>query len=93
MQRYYQKYKDKGFTVLGVSIDDESGKKAWLKAISDDKLPWTQVADLKGSKNAVKLLYGINLIPANILVDPSGKIVARNLRDKALHETLAQLLN
>jgi peroxiredoxin len=88
----YKKYKDKGFTVLGVSWDEPDTKKAWLKAIKDDGLTWTQVSDLKGSKNAASTLYGITMIPLNILIDPSGKIVARNVKDKVLDDTLNQLL-
>ncbi|WP_170309710.1 TlpA disulfide reductase family protein [Mucilaginibacter xinganensis] len=89
----YNKYKDKGFTVLGVSWDDQSTRKAWLKAIKDDGLTWTQVSDLNGSKNAASKLYGITLIPSNILIDPSGKIVARNIKDKVLDSTLDGLLS
>lgn len=88
----YKKYMDKGFTVLGVSWDEPATKKAWLKAIKDDGLTWTQVSDLKGSKNAASTLYGITMIPSNILIDPSGKIVARNVKDKVLDDTLNQLL-
>ncbi|MBC8984618.1 redoxin domain-containing protein [Pedobacter sp. N36a] len=88
----YHKFKDKGFTVLGVSLDDKQTKKSWIKAIKDDRLDWTQVSDLKGWKNEAALLYGITSIPANILIDPSGKIVARDLKDKALLDNLTKLL-
>jgi peroxiredoxin len=88
----YNKFKDKRFTVLGVSLDDEQSKKAWIKAIKDDGLTWTQVSDLKGWKNAAAVLYGITSIPANILIDPTGKIVARDVKDKVLLDKLGELL-
>ena len=89
----YNKYKDKGFTILGVSLDDQSSKEAWIKAIKDDGLTWTQVSDLKGRRNKVPKLYGITRIPANVLVDPDGKIVARNITDRLLQNKLAELLD
>lgn len=89
----YKKYKNKGFTVLGISLDDQRSKKEWLGAIKADGLTWTQVSDLKGWKNEVSKRYGIEQIPANILIDPSGKIIARNLKDKVLLDTLKELLD
>jgi peroxiredoxin len=89
----YQKYKAKGFTILGVSLDDKSTKKAWLDAIKSDGLQWTQVSDLKGWGNDVARLYGIKTIPSNILIDPSGKIIARNITDRVLDAKLKELLN
>lgn len=88
----YQKYKDKNFTVLGVSLDKPDAKDAWLKAISDDKLTWTQVSDLKYWQNEVAVKYGIQSIPANFLIDPTGKIIAKGLREEALHAKLDELL-
>ncbi|WP_158796113.1 TlpA disulfide reductase family protein [Pedobacter sp. L105] len=88
----YNKFKDKGFTVLGVSLDSEQTKKDWIKAIKEDGLTWTQVSDLKGWKNKAALLYGVTSIPANVLIDPTGKIVARNVKDKVLMDKLAELL-
>lgn len=88
----YNKYHDKGFTVLGVSLDNTSGKSAWLKAIKADGLPWTQVLDNDDDATRVKTLYGITLIPANILVDPTGKIIARNVKDKVLLGKLEELV-
>lgn len=88
----YNKFKDKGFTVLGVSLDDEHTKKAWIKAIKDDGLTWTQVSDLKGWKNHAAVLYGVTSIPTNVLIDPTGKIVARDVKDKVLLNKLAELL-
>jgi thiol-disulfide isomerase/thioredoxin len=88
----YQKYKNKGFTILGVSLDDHKTKKAWLKAIKDDKLTWLHVSDLKGWKSEAIGRYGVTSIPANVLVDPSGKIIASDLKDQVLHDRLSELL-
>ncbi|WP_225980053.1 TlpA disulfide reductase family protein [Pseudobacter ginsenosidimutans] len=80
----YNKFKDKNFTILGVSLDDENGRRAWLHAVNQDKLPWTQVSELKGFKSKAAELYGIEAIPANYLIDPNGKIIGKNLRGKNL---------
>lgn len=90
----YNEFKDKGFTVLGVSLDNEDGREAWLKAILDDGLQqWPHLSDLKGWENDASQLYGVKGIPANFLIDPEGKIVAKNLRGKALAEKLEELLH
>ena len=89
----YNAYKDKGFTILGVSLDQPGKKDAWLKAIADDQLTWTHVSDLKFWDNAVAKQYGIRSIPANFLIDPDGKIIAKGLRGEALKEKLAALLD
>lgn len=90
----FHQYKDKNFTVLGVSLDNEGARDAWMKAIHDDKLQdWTQLSDLKGWQNAASQLYGVRGIPANFLIDPNGVIVAKNLRGKALEEKLSELLD
>lgn len=86
----YMKFKDKNFTVLGVSLDKE--KEPWLKAIADDGLNWTQVSDLKFWESSVVPLYGISGIPTNILVDPDGKIIAADLRGSGLQDKLAEVL-
>lgn len=86
----FNNYRSKGFGVLGVSLDADKGK--WLKAITDDKLFWNQVSDLKGWKNEAAALYSINSIPSNMLVDNTGKIIGRNLRGEKLQETIAGLL-
>jgi peroxiredoxin len=88
----YNKYKDKNFTVLGISLDQPGKKDAWLKAIEKDGRAWTQVSDLKFWNNEVAALYGVRAIPQNYLLDPTGKIVAKNLRGEKLHETLEQLV-
>lgn len=89
----FNKYKDKNFTVLGVSLDNPGKKDAWLEAIEKDGLEWTQVSDLQGWKNAAAQQYGIRAIPQNYLIGPEGKILASNLRGEALHEKLAELLD
>jgi len=89
----FNSYKDKGFTVLGVSLDAASQKAAWTTAIEKDGLIWTQVSDLKGWQNEAAKLYGVQAIPQNFLIDPEGKIIAKNLRGEELHKKLAELLN
>ncbi len=86
----YQQFKDKSFTVLGVSLD--KAREPWIQAISDDKLVWTQVSDLKYWQNEAAVKYRIQAIPQNYLVGPDGKIVAKNLRGDALHAKLCELL-
>lgn len=84
----YNKFKNKGFTVLGVSLDRENGKEDWLKAIKDDNLTWTHVSDLKFWDNVVAKDYGVRSIPANLLIGKDGKILAKNLRGEDLHTQL-----
>jgi peroxiredoxin len=88
----YNKFKDKNFTVLGVSLDRPGQKEAWLKAIKDDGLTWTHVSDLKFWDNEVSKSYGVSAIPFNFMVDPTGKIVARNIRGEELQNKLAEIL-
>lgn len=86
----FEKYNDKGFTVFGVSFDQK--KENWIKAINDDGLTWGQVSDLQGWANAAGKMYGIQSIPQNILLDPNGIIIEKNLRGPALGEKLEELL-
>ncbi len=86
----YQTYKNKNFTVLGVSLDKTRGD--WLQAIKDDKLSWTNISDLQYWNSPVVGLYGFDGIPYNVLVDPSGKIIATELREQALKAKLAEVL-
>ncbi len=86
----YQKFKDKNFTVLGVSLD--KAKQAWLDAIKMDNLSWTHVSDLQGWNNAVSRQFNIFSIPQNFLINPQGKIVAKNLRGEFLDQTLSKIL-
>ena len=90
----YNKYRDKNFTVLGVSLDGpgQAKKAAWQGAINKDGLQWTQVSDLKAWDNAAAREYSIRAIPQNFLIDPSGRIVGRNLRGEELEKKLAEVL-
>jgi peroxiredoxin len=87
----FQTYNAKGFTVLGVSLDQPGAKDKWMKAIHDDNLTWTQVSDLKYWDNQVAKQYGIQAIPQNFLVDPAGKIIAKNIRGEELSSKLATI--
>lgn len=88
--RAYHTFKGKNFTVLGVSLDNN--RQQWLKAIDADKLAWPQVSDLKGWNNEAAALYRVQTIPQNMLVDPAGKIIAKDLRGPELQSRLAELL-
>jgi peroxiredoxin len=83
----FNKFKTKNFTVLGVSLDQDKAK--WLEAIKKDGLAWSHVSDLKYWNNAVAAQFGIQSIPASFLIDPAGKIVARDLRGADLDKFLA----
>jgi peroxiredoxin len=84
--KVYTQLKDKNFTILGISLDGNDSKAAWLKAIKDDGLTWPQVSDLKHWDNAVSIQYGIRAIPQNVLVDTQGKVMAKNIEP---HEVVA----
>jgi peroxiredoxin len=86
----YERFKAKNFTVLGVSLD--RSRDAWIKAIQDDRLEWSQVSDLKFWNNAVAMQYKIQQIPQNFLIDPNGKIIGKNLRGADLDSKLCALL-
>lgn len=88
--RVYHKFKDKNFTILGVSLDDK--KEAWVKAINTDKLTWHHVSDLQSWNNSVAQMYHIQSIPGNFLIDPNGKIIARDLRGEDLDRKLSEVL-
>lgn len=87
----YKKFKDKNFTILGISLDQDKNK--WAEAVAKDKLTWSHVSDLKGWDSQVAALYGVQSIPANFLVDPNGKIIARDLRGDVLERTLSSKLS
>jgi thiol-disulfide isomerase/thioredoxin len=89
VKKVYEKYHDKGFDILGVSLDREPV--AWKKAIAADGLPWHHISDLKGWQSEHAKLYSIRSIPATILVDREGKILARNLRGEQLGEKLKEI--
>ncbi len=87
----YNDFKDKGFDILGVSFDKERGK--WIEAVRVDDLTWHHVSDLSGWGNKAGKLYGVNSIPANILLDKNGTIIAKNLRGKDLRTKLEELMS
>jgi peroxiredoxin len=89
LTKQYALYKDKGFQVLSVSLDDN--KKKWTDAIAKDGMPWLHVCDLKGWGNAAGKLYGVRAVPASYLVDPQGKIVATGLRGEDLNKKLEEI--
>jgi peroxiredoxin len=86
----YNQFKDKNFTVLGVSLDKD--KKDWLKAIKDDGLVWKQISDLKFWNNEAAALYNVEAIPYNVLIDPQGKVIATSLRGTDLSNKLNEVL-
>lgn len=86
----FQKFKDRNFTVLGVSLDRQRDK--WLAAIASDELAWTQVSDLSYWNTPVVNLYGFNGIPFNVLVDPQGKVIGEGLRGRMLEAKLEEVL-
>ena len=88
----YNQYKGKNFTVLGVSLDRPGQKDSWLGAIHHDGLTWTHVSDLKFWDNEVAKEYGIKAIPQNLLLDPDGKIIAKNLRGDELDAKLGEVM-
>lgn len=90
LKQAYSKYSSKKFDILNVSLDHN--RDLWLKAFKDDQLLWHQVSDLKGWQNEVSsYIYKIKSIPANFLIDPTGKIIAKNLRGKELLKKLEEL--
>jgi peroxiredoxin len=89
--RVFHKFKDRGFTVFGVSLDRK--KDDWIKAIAEDKLSWTHVSDLKYWQSEAAKTYNITGIPFSLLLDPNGIIIAKNLRGPALEKKLAEIFN
>ncbi|HEY6503376.1 MAG TPA: TlpA disulfide reductase family protein [Chitinophagaceae bacterium] len=88
----YNQFKEKNFTVLGVSLDKPDQKDKWLQAIKADMLDWTHVSDLKFWESSVVPLYRLEGIPFNVLVDPEGMVIAEGLRGKALESKLEEVL-
>lgn len=89
--KQYDRFKDKGFTILGVSLD--KAKEPWVKAIKDDRLNWTHVSELKEWDGKVSTQYKVEGIPASFILDPSGNIIAKNLRGSDLENFLLSTLN
>ncbi len=89
LKEQYKLYKEKGFEILGVSLD--SDKKKWEDAIAKDGIPWIHVSDLKGWSNEAGILYGVSGVPAGFLIGPDGKIIGKDLRGESLNAKLAEL--
>ena len=89
VKKLYDRYKDEGFTVLGVSLDKDEER--WLQAIAADKLNWHHVSDLKGWSNEAAKLYGVRSIPHTLLLDREGKIIGVKLRGDALEKKLEEV--
>lgn len=87
----FQQFQGKGFTIIGVSLDQPGAKDRWMDAIHKDGLTWTHVSDLKYWENEVARQYGIRAIPQNFLLDPTGKIIAKNLNGENLEKKLTEL--
>lgn len=86
----FNEYKDKNFTVVGISLDKDKSK--WLKAIADDNLTWTHLSDLKYWDSKIPALYGVRGIPANVLLGPDGVIIAKNITGEDLHKKLEEVI-
>lgn len=93
LRKAYDNFKGKNFTILGVSLDRPDSKEKWIKMIKDENLVWKQVSDLKWWYSDAAFLYNVNSAPANFLVDPSGKIIAKNLRGEDLEKKLTEVLH
>ena len=87
--KLYKLYKDKGFAIVGISLDSEKGK--WLKAIETDSLPWENVSDFKGANNKAAMIYGVRSLPDNFLIDENGEIIARFIRGDNLKKKLKEV--
>ena len=86
----YEKFKDKDFVIIGVSVDENGVQ--WKKAVEKDQLPWIHISDLK-KQNKVAELYGVQPIPDNFLIDPTGKIIERGLHGEQLEPTINKIIN
>jgi peroxiredoxin len=89
--RMYNKFKGKNFEIFGVSLD--KSKEKWIEAIQKDELSWVHVSDLQYWQSAGAQAYGVQSIPATFLIDPTGKVIAKNLRGKALEDKLTEILS
>jgi peroxiredoxin len=91
LQRLYEKYRSNNFEILGVSIDND--EEPWIKAVEKDKLTWINVLSAGGRTSEVSQLYGINGLPDNLLINPDGIIIKRDIKADALEELLANLFS
>lgn len=89
--RIYNRFKDKGFEILGVSLDNN--KDSWVEAIQKDKLTWTHVSDLAGWGSLAAKQYGVTGIPYTLIIGRDGKIIEKNLRGEQLEKKLEKILN
>ena len=87
----YEKYHTKGLDIVGVSLD--GNKIPWMKAIIKQNMSWVHLSDLKGRESLVTKVYKINAIPDNLLINPQGKIVARDLMGEELYTKLAEIFD
>ena len=87
----YEKFHTKGLEIVGISLDGQ--KEPWVKAIASLNMPWTHLSELKAWESLVTKVYKINAIPDNLLIDPQGKIVARDLYAEGLHTKLAEIFD
>ena len=90
LKKAYAQYKDKNFEIIGVSLDDN--KASWLGAIKSNGFQWIELCDLKGRLNEVAKAYGIAAIPQSFLIDPQGRIIAKNLRGNDLLDKLHMVI-
>ncbi|MFZ4862914.1 redoxin domain-containing protein [Sphingobacterium sp. Mn56C] len=89
----YDRYKDKGFVVVGVSLDRQDTKAKWLTMIADYQYNWVQLSDLKFWNSEAALRYNVNSVPTNYLIDPSGKVIAKNVKEQALRDKMDEIFN
>ncbi|HEU4553254.1 MAG TPA: TlpA disulfide reductase family protein [Chitinophaga sp.] len=90
LKKAYARFKDKNFEILGYSLDEKEA--LWVSAVENDDTPWVQISALKGYKDPVVTMYNVSYVPKNWLIDPSGKIIARNLRGENVEKELEKLL-
>ncbi|MES2828057.1 MAG: TlpA disulfide reductase family protein [Bacteroidota bacterium] len=90
MLKAYNELKDRNFEIVGVSLDET--KAAWMRAVDQDKLPWIQVSDVKGFKTEIAVRFGITAIPQNVLIDPDGKVIAKDLRGADVNKMIASYI-
>ncbi|OYX25906.1 MAG: hypothetical protein B7Z06_06550, partial [Flavobacteriales bacterium 32-35-8] len=87
---YYKKYNPLGFEIFQVSLDNN--KEEWLEAINQDSLQWAHASDLNSWNNEAAMIYGINLLPTNFLINENGMIINRDLRGQELEQKLTEIL-
>ncbi|MEP1486878.1 MAG: TlpA disulfide reductase family protein [Algibacter sp.] len=88
----YKQYHEKGLEIISLSLDKNSQKDKWIKAIQDDKMTWHHVSNLQSWQDPIANRYGVRSIPATFILDETGKVIAKNLRGKALGNKIAELL-